>query len=142
MLAFRTRYGLFEPTVMQFGTTNAPAHFQGYINITIWEALDDFPSPYLDNISIYSDSEEEHEEHLYSILQSLLEAGLHFKPDECKFHKETVRYFGLIVSLKGISMEEDMVEIVNNGRWEKKPTNGRLYNLIKAKEFLLFCNSY
>jgi hypothetical protein len=31
-LAFRTRYGLYEPTVMQFGTTNAPADFQGYIN--------------------------------------------------------------------------------------------------------------
>jgi len=26
-LAFRTRYGLFEPMAMQFGTTNAPADF-------------------------------------------------------------------------------------------------------------------
>jgi hypothetical protein len=34
-LAFRTRYGLFEPLVMQFGTTNAPADLQGYINYTI-----------------------------------------------------------------------------------------------------------
>jgi hypothetical protein len=41
-LAFRTRYGLYEPTVMQFGTINAPADFQGYINNAIREALDDF----------------------------------------------------------------------------------------------------
>jgi hypothetical protein len=41
-LAFWTRYGLYEPTVMQFGTTNAPADFQGYINNAIQEALDDF----------------------------------------------------------------------------------------------------
>jgi hypothetical protein len=34
-LAFCTRYGLFEPLVMQFGTTNASADFQGYINDTI-----------------------------------------------------------------------------------------------------------
>jgi len=34
-LAIRTRYGLFEPTVMQFGTRNAPADFQGYINNAI-----------------------------------------------------------------------------------------------------------
>jgi len=34
-LAFRTRYELFKPLVMQFGTTNAPADFQGYINDTI-----------------------------------------------------------------------------------------------------------
>jgi hypothetical protein len=59
-LAFRTRYGLFEPTVMQFGTTNAPADFQRYINNAIREALDDFASAYLDDVLIYSDSEEEH----------------------------------------------------------------------------------
>jgi hypothetical protein len=57
-LAFRTRYGLYEPTVMQFGTTNAPADFQGYINNAIREAMDDFASAYLDDIVIYSDSRE------------------------------------------------------------------------------------
>jgi hypothetical protein len=59
-LAFRTRYGLYEPTVMQFGTTKAPADFQCYINNAIWEALDNFASAYLDDILIYSYSEEEH----------------------------------------------------------------------------------
>jgi len=63
-LACRTRYGLFEPTFMQPGTTNPPAHFQGYINNTIREALDDFASAYLDDILIYSNSEEEHVEHV------------------------------------------------------------------------------
>jgi len=63
-LAFWTRYELFEPTVMQFGTTNAPADFQGYINNTIREALDDFASAYLDDVLIYSDSEEEHVGHV------------------------------------------------------------------------------
>jgi hypothetical protein len=45
-LSFQTRYGLFEPTVMQFGTTIAPADFQVYINNTIQEALDNFLSAY------------------------------------------------------------------------------------------------
>jgi outer membrane protein assembly factor BamA len=53
-LAFRTRYGLYEPTVMQFGTTTAPADFQGYINNAIREALDDFASAYLDDVLMYS----------------------------------------------------------------------------------------
>jgi len=51
-LAFWTRYGLFEPTVMQFGTTNAPADVQGYIKNIIWKALDDFVSAYFDDIFI------------------------------------------------------------------------------------------
>jgi len=55
-LAFRTRYGLYEPTVMQFGTTNAPVDFQGYINNAIREALYEFASAYLDDVLIYIDS--------------------------------------------------------------------------------------
>jgi len=67
--AFQTRYGLYEPTVMQFGTTNAPADFQGYINNALREALDDFASACLDDILIYTDSEEEHVGHVQWIMQ-------------------------------------------------------------------------
>jgi len=93
-LAFRTRYGLFELTVMQLGTTNAPADFQGYINNAIREALDDFASANLENVRIYRDSEEEHVGHVKWVMQRVLEAGLYLKPEKCKFHKKTVRYLG------------------------------------------------
>jgi len=76
---------------MQPGTTNPPAHFQGYINNTIREALDDFASAYLDDILIYSNSEEEHVEHVKWVMQQLLEAGLYLRPEKCEFHKQTVR---------------------------------------------------
>jgi hypothetical protein len=49
---------------MQFGTMNAPADFQGYINKAITEALDDFALAYLDDGLIYTDSEEEHVAHI------------------------------------------------------------------------------
>jgi hypothetical protein len=45
---------------MQVGTTNAKADCQGYINDTLWEALDDFASAYLYDVLIYSNSETEH----------------------------------------------------------------------------------
>jgi len=51
-VAFWTRYRVFEPKVMQFGTTNAPADFQKYINNTIREGLDNFVSADLDDILI------------------------------------------------------------------------------------------
>jgi len=98
--------------VMQFGTTNALADFQGYINNAIREALDDFASSYLDVILIYGDSEEQYIGHVKWNMQCLLEAGLYLKPENCEFHKETVRYSGLIISTKGISMDEDEVETV------------------------------
>jgi len=79
-LAFTTRYGLFKPLVMQFGTTNAPADFQGYINDSIPETLDCFASAYLDDIQIYSNSIEEQAEHVDWIMEWLLRAGLYLKP--------------------------------------------------------------
>jgi hypothetical protein len=137
-LAFGTRYGLYEPTVVQFGTTNAPADFQSYINNAIREALDNFASAYLDDVLIYSDSEEEHVGHVKWIMQRLLEAGLYLKPEKCEFHKDTVRYLGLIISTKGISMDEDKVETVRNWSKEKKTENGRLNNLFEVQQFLGF----
>jgi len=141
-LAFSTRYGLFEPTVMQFGTTHAPADFQGYINNTIREALDDFASAYLDDILIYSDSEEEHEEHIKWVMQRHFEAGLYLKPEKCEFHKVTVTYMRLIISRKGISMNEDKIEMVKSWSGEKKTKNGRLNNQFEEQQAFEFCNYY
>ena len=137
-LAFRTRYGLFEPLVMQFGTTNAPADFQGYINDTIQEALDRFASAYLDDLLIYSNSIKDHEEHVKWIMARLLKAGLYLKPDKCEFHKETVKYLGLIISTKGVSMDPDKADTVRNWSHEKKTTNDRLNNLFEVQQFLGF----
>jgi hypothetical protein len=142
MLAFRTRYGLYEHTGIQFRTTNAPADFQGYINNAIREALGDFASAYLDDVLIYSDSEEEHVGHVKWIMQRLLKAGLYLKPEKCIFHKETVRYLGLIISTKSISMDEDKVETVRKWSREKKTENERLNNLFEAQRFMGFCNYY
>jgi len=89
-MAFRTRYGLFKLTIMQLRRTNAPVDFQGYIKNAIRGALDDFASSYLDDVSIYSDSEEEHVNHVKSIMQHLLEAWLFMKSEKCEFDKETV----------------------------------------------------
>jgi hypothetical protein len=71
-----------------------------------------------------------------------LEAGLYLKPNKCEFHKETVRYLGLIISTKGFSMDEDKVGTVRNWSQEKKTENGQLNNLFEVQQFLGFCNYY
>jgi len=93
---------------------NDPADFDGYMNSTIMKTLDDFALTYLDDILIYSDWEENHVEHVKWVMQCLLEAGLYLKPEEWECHQETVRYLGLIISSKGISMDAEHVETVRN----------------------------
>ena len=117
MLAFWTRYRLVEPIVMQFGT-NARADFHGYISTAIRKALNDFILPDLNDVLIYSNCEEEYVGHIMWIIQWLLEAGLDLKPEKCKFEKEIIRYLGLVISTKGISLDEDKEETIQN--WSRE----------------------
>jgi hypothetical protein len=62
--AFSTRYGLYEYFVMLFGLTNAPTHFMYLMNSIFILELDKFLIVFIDDILIYSKSEEEHVQHL------------------------------------------------------------------------------
>jgi hypothetical protein len=62
--AFVSRYGLYEYMVMSFGLTNALAYFMYLMNKVFMEYLDKFVMVFIDDILVYSRSEEEHEEHL------------------------------------------------------------------------------
>ncbi len=66
--AFRTCYGSFEWRVMPFGLSNAPAAFQRFINDVLGDLLDVCTIGYLDNILIYSDSLDEHKDHVWDML--------------------------------------------------------------------------
>lgn len=60
---------------------NAPVDFQGYINNTIQEAMENLASAYLDEILIYNNSGDEYEEHVKRVLEHLVKAGLYLKPE-------------------------------------------------------------
>ena len=62
--AFRTRYGHYEFVVMPFGLTNTPVVFMCLMNNVMHKYLDKFVVVFIDDILIYSKSEEEHKEHL------------------------------------------------------------------------------
>jgi hypothetical protein len=67
--AFSTRYELYEYLVMLFGLTNAHAHFMYLMNFVFMPELDKFVIVFIDDILIYSKSEEEQARHLHVILQ-------------------------------------------------------------------------
>jgi hypothetical protein len=68
---FRTRYGLYEYTVMSFGLTNAPTYFMYLMNKVFMKYLDKFGVVFIDDILIFSKTEEEHEKHLRIVLEKL-----------------------------------------------------------------------
>jgi hypothetical protein len=77
--SFLTKYGLYEFTVMSFGLTNAPAFFMNLMNSVFMDYLDKFVVVFIDDILIYSQSEEEHVDHLKMVLQRFREHQLYAK---------------------------------------------------------------
>jgi hypothetical protein len=78
-IAFTSRYGMYEFTVMSFGLTNAPAYFMYLVNKVFVEYLDKFLVVFVDDILVFSRNEEEHEEHFRLVLQKLREHQLYAK---------------------------------------------------------------
>ncbi|XP_019246495.1 PREDICTED: uncharacterized protein LOC109226151, partial [Nicotiana attenuata] len=81
--AFRTRYGHYEFLVMSFRLTNAPAAFMHLMNSVFRPYLDSFAIVFIDDILVYSRSQEEHTEHLRVVLQRLREEKLYAKFSKC-----------------------------------------------------------
>jgi hypothetical protein len=110
--AFRTRYGHFEYTVMPFGLTNAPAVFQHMANDIFRDFLDIFTIVYLDDILIYSKTQEEHDNHVRQVLQRLQEYGLYAKLEKCSFDRNQVEFLGYVVSQEGICMDPAKIQTI------------------------------
>jgi hypothetical protein len=69
--AFKMRFGHYEFTVLLFGLTNATDIFMSLMNGVFHEYLDKFVQVFIDDILIYSQMMEEHDEHLRLVLQCL-----------------------------------------------------------------------
>ena len=83
---FRTRYGHYEIVVILFWLTNSPTMLMFLMNGIFKKYLDKFIIVFLDDILIYSKTEEEHEEHLRITLQVLRENQLYAKLRKCPFY--------------------------------------------------------
>jgi hypothetical protein len=119
-IAFSTRYGLYEYLVMSFGLTNAPAYFMYLMNSVFMPELDKFVVVFIDDILIYSKTEEDHADHLRVVLQRLRDHRLYAKFSKCEFWLDSVRFLRYTVSSEGISVDPTKVQEVMN--W-KPPTS-------------------
>ena len=97
---------------MSFGLTNAPAAFMDLMNRVFRPFLDQFVIVFIDDILVYSRSEEEHALYLRLVLQTLREHQLYAKFLKCEFWLDQVAFLGHVVSKDDIQVDPQKIEAV------------------------------
>jgi hypothetical protein len=120
--SFRTRYGHYEFKVVPFGLSNVPAIFMCLMNGVFRRYLEKFVIVFLDDIIIYSKSEEENEHHLRMVLQVLRENKLYFKLSKYSFYQKQIHYLGHIILKDGITVDPEKVEAIREWSVPKNVT--------------------
>jgi len=120
--AFKTCYGLFEPTVIYFGLINSLATFQTMMNyiycdvILKHKLLGTTIHVYMDNIGIATQTNlADHKAVVSNVLCGMKEHDLYFKPEKCMFHTPSMDYLGVILE-KGVT-RMDPVKIAGIDAW-------------------------
>ncbi|GKC21576.1 putative reverse transcriptase domain-containing protein, partial [Tanacetum coccineum] len=126
--AFRTRYGHYEFQVMPFGLTNAPAVFMDLMNRVCKPYLDKFVIVFIDDIQIYSKSNQEHEEHLKLILELLKKEELYAKFSKCEFWILKVQFLGHEIDSQGIHVDPTKIESIKY--WASPKTPMEIYQFL------------
>ena len=110
--AFRTRYSHYEFMVMPFGLMNAPTTFMDLMKKVFRDFLHKFVIVFIDNILIYSRSHTEHQEHLWTMLQTLKEHQLYAKFTKCEFWLNHVAFLGHVISNDGVMADPTKIATV------------------------------
>ncbi len=114
--AFITHWGLFEFCVMPFGLTNAPAVFQRLMQKVLSDLKTgcgkECVAVYVDDVLVFSETLEEHLEHLRRVFERLRKAGLKLKPAKCHFLRKCVEYLGHLITPEGLKPNPRQIEAV------------------------------
>ena len=91
-------YEFYEFTRMLFGLCNAPATFQHLMQNTLGELNLTYCVIYLDDITVFGHTEEEHLEHLCVVFERFREINLKLKPSKCSFFHSEIMYLAHHIS--------------------------------------------
>ena len=104
--AFRIRFGHFDLLVIPFGLTNALATFMCLMNNIFHPYLDAFIQFFLDDVLVYSKTNQEHEIHIKKTFQVLRDYQLYAKLSKFSFAKDEIICLGRVISKDVFTLNE------------------------------------
>ncbi|GJV56666.1 putative reverse transcriptase domain-containing protein [Tanacetum coccineum] len=99
--------------------------------------LDKFMIVFIEDILIYSKTQEEHVEHLRLVLELLKKEKLYAKFSKCEFWIREVQFLGHVINGNGIYVDLSKIEAVKNWKAPRTPTEELAFQTLKDK----LCNA-
>lgn len=110
--AFTVEHGHYEFVRMPFGLKNAPSTFQRVMDHILRKFIGKICLVYMDDITIYSTSLQEHSENLEKILKTLTDFNLKIQLDKSEFFRKETAFLGHIVTPEGVKPNPDKIEAI------------------------------
>ena len=105
---------------MPFGLTNAPALFQNWMNGVFKPFLRKFVLVFFDDVLIYSDSVQNHWQHLEAVVTTMRQHQMYLKESKCSFAQPKVEYLGQFISAEGVQTDPRKIEVIS--KWSVPKT--------------------
>jgi hypothetical protein len=110
--AVQYRYGLYQFLVMPFGVTNASAAFHNMINHILKDLLDKGVVVYIDEILIYPNNEEIHDELVKEVLERLAKNDLVISREKCVCGEKEVEFLTYILTPPRMRIAKDNTKAI------------------------------
>ena len=129
---------------MLFGLCNGPATFQRFMNITLSGLIATDLFVHLDDIVIYAESLEEHQQKFDNLMDGLRSANLKLQPDKCEFLRPEITYLGHIISENSILPDLKKISKVTNFPIPKNIQDIKQYHkeALAIVYFVTYCRHY
>jgi hypothetical protein len=108
--------GKVELLRMQYGMVGAGFHFQEGIDEMLGEARGKFANAVVDDVLVYSDSQESHVVEVREVLERMFQKNLLPKFWKCQFGEPRVQFCGREISAEGIGLGQQKVQALMNLR--------------------------
>ena len=130
LTAFITPWSLFEWIRIPFGLMNAPPSFKHFMERCLGDMRDVICIPYLDDVLVYSDTFEDHLQHLKKVWQRLHPNGIKLKASKYNLFQRKIRYLGRIVSEEGFQIDPADTTAVKSLKEKTPSTVGEVHKLL------------
>lgn len=102
-LTIATPWGAYSYRCVPFGVLNGPSAFSRCVYLAIQPFIDKFATNYLDDVTLYAKSKEEHMTHIEEFLTRMREVNLKLNAEKCDFFQTQITLLGFEISEHGVN---------------------------------------